>query len=84
MAALNHPHPGDIIRFEVIEPLGLSIDAAAAKLAISPADLVPILDGQAPITDELAQGLERAGWSTARLWMALQSEYNARVGAADA
>ncbi|HET6381751.1 MAG TPA: addiction module antidote protein, HigA family, partial [Armatimonadota bacterium] len=35
MRMLNPPHPGEFIRSEVIEPLGLSVTAAAAALGVS-------------------------------------------------
>ena len=39
MAMKNPPHPGDLIRTEVIEALGLSVSKAAEALKIPPTDL---------------------------------------------
>ena len=76
MQALNHLHPGTLMRDEVLVPLGLSIPEAAKRFGVSEAALSPVLNGQATIAAELAEGLERAGVSTARFWMALQTEYD--------
>jgi plasmid maintenance system antidote protein VapI len=35
MPMKNPPHPGDLIRTEMIEPAGLSVTAAAAALQVS-------------------------------------------------
>ena len=35
MRMLNPPHPGAFVRTEVIEPLGLTVGAAAAALGVS-------------------------------------------------
>lgn len=68
---LNNAHPGEIIRAEIMEPLGLTVEYAAQHFGV-PADmLAAVLAGCAPITQELAQGLEQAGYSTARFWLAL-------------
>ncbi len=78
MNNLNHPHPGALIRDQVLDPLALSVNEAATKLCMTPASLMAILEGHAPITLELATNLERIGVSTARFWIALQAEYELR------
>lgn len=72
---LNHPHPGVTIHDEVMAPLGLTLSEASAKLGVPPDILAEVVAGNASITQELAEGLERAGFSTARFWMALQAQY---------
>lgn len=76
MSSLNHPHPGTTIRDLVIEPLGLSVTEAAKKLSMSRSALSRVLNGKAGISPDLAIRLEMAGISTARFWIALQSEYD--------
>lgn len=76
MSIFNHPHPGMMIREQVMEPLSLSVSDAANKLGVLPAALEPVLSGNAAISAELATGLERAGFSTARFWLALQTQYD--------
>lgn len=76
MSSLNHPHPGLVIRDQVLTPLDLSLREAAKRICVQPESLAVVLDGRAGITPELAEGLERAGFSTAQFWMALQVEYD--------
>lgn len=74
----SRPYPGEILREEVIAPLGLSLSEAAAKFGVSVRSLEEVVAGKGGIPLELAKGLERAGFSTARFWMALQAEYDSR------
>lgn len=75
----NHPHPGEIIRDTVLEPLGLSVSEAAKRLAMSRAALSRVLNGRAGISPDLAIRLEQAGVSTARFWLNLQLNYGLSV-----
>ena len=70
------PHPGLMIRNDVLEPLGLGVTAAAAKLGMSRVALSRVTNGRAGISPDLAIRLERAGISTARFWMTLQANYD--------
>jgi addiction module HigA family antidote len=56
----NPPHPGDLIRTEVIEPLGLSVSKAAAILKVRRATLSDLLRGRAALTAEMALRIEKA------------------------
>jgi len=56
----NPPHPGDLIRTEIIEPLGLTISKAAAVLKVRRATLSDLLHGKAALTPEMAFRMERA------------------------
>jgi antitoxin HigA-1 len=69
------PHPGTMLRADVLEPLGLGVTEAAQKLGMSRVALSRVVNGRAGISPDLAIRLERAGVSTARFWMALQSNY---------
>lgn len=69
-------HPGEILRAEVIEPLGLEVGRAAAQLGISRPTLSRVLNGHADISDEMALRLEKAGVGTAETWANLQTAYN--------
>lgn len=76
MTRLNHPHPGTTIQTDVIDCLGLSVEHAAERFGIPLRALAGALNGQLAISPVLAQGLEQAGFSTARFWLALQAEYD--------
>jgi antitoxin HigA-1 len=69
------PHPGLMLKQDVIDPLGLGVTEAARKLGMSRVALSRVLHGHAGISPDLALRLEQAGVSTARFWMGLQSNY---------
>ncbi len=71
----NHPHPGELLKEDVLVPLGLTVTDAAARLGMSRVSLSRVLNGKAGISPDLALKLERAGISSARFWMNLQSNY---------
>jgi addiction module HigA family antidote len=56
----NPPHPGDLIRTEVIEALGLSVSKAAEVLKVRRATLSDLLRGKAALTAEMALRIEKA------------------------
>lgn len=71
----NHPHPGELLREDVLIPLGIEITEAAQRLGMSRTTLSRVINGRAGISPDLALRLERAGVSTARFWMTLQANY---------
>ena len=71
----NHPHPGELLREDVLLPLGIEVTDAANRLGMSRTTLSRVINGRAGISPDLAIRLERAGVSTARFWMALQANY---------
>jgi addiction module HigA family antidote len=60
MPMKNPPHPGDLIRTEVIEALGLSVSKAAEILKVRRATLSDLLHGKAALTPEMALRIEKA------------------------
>jgi antitoxin HigA-1 len=72
----NHPHPGEMLREDVLTPLGLGVTESAERLGVSRVTLSRVLNGRAGISPELALRLERAGVSTARFWITLQANYD--------
>ena len=71
----NHPHPGELLREDVLRPLGIAVTDAAHRLGMSRTTLSRVINGRAGISPDLAIRLERAGVSTARFWMTLQTNY---------
>lgn len=71
----NHPHPGELLREDVLLPLGIEVTDAAQRLGMSRTTLSRVINGRAGISPDLAIRLERAGVSTARFWMTLQANY---------
>ena len=60
MRMKNPPHPGDLIRTEIIEPAGLSVTAAAAALHVSRPALSSLLNGKADLSGNMALRIEKA------------------------
>jgi addiction module HigA family antidote len=68
-------HPGELLREEVIVALQLPVADAAGRLGMPRVALSRVLNGRAGVSPDLALRLERAGVSTARAWLAMQSNY---------
>ena len=60
MPMKNPPHPGELIRTEIIEALGLSVSKAAEILRVRRATLSDLLHGKATLTPEMALRIEKA------------------------
>jgi addiction module HigA family antidote len=72
----NPPHPGRIVRQECIEPLGLTITAAANHLGVTRQALNNLVNGKAGVSAEMAIRLAAAFGSSPELWLGLQLEYD--------
>jgi addiction module HigA family antidote len=75
MPMLNPPHPGEFIRTEIIEPLGLSVTAAAEVLRVSRPALSSLLNGKAGLSGEMALRIEKAFGPKMDILMRMQSAY---------
>jgi len=60
MPMKNPPHPGDLIRTEIIEALGLSVSRAAEIMKVRRATLSDLLHGKSSLTPEMALRIEKA------------------------
>lgn len=76
MPMLNPPHPGLFIRTEVIEPLGLSVTAAARVLKVSRPALSSLLNGKADLSGPMAVRIEKAFGVKMETLMRMQSAYD--------
>jgi addiction module HigA family antidote len=54
------PHPGDLVRTEVIDALGLTVSKAAEILKVRRATLSDLLHGKADLTADMALRIEKA------------------------
>lgn len=72
----NPPHPGEILREELVEELSLTVTEAAEKLGISRLALSRVLNCHAAISINLALRLEQAGLAKADTWLKLQQAYD--------
>ncbi|MDP3899080.1 MAG: HigA family addiction module antitoxin [Mesorhizobium sp.] len=76
MVMKNPPHPGEHIRFDCLEPLGLSVTLAASKLGVSRQTLNNILNGKTGISPEMAIRLSKGFGGSAESWLRLQMNYD--------
>lgn len=76
MKMYDPPHPGEVLRTLCIEPLGLTVTAAAKALGVSRKTLSEILNGHAGISPEMAVRLSLAFDTTAESWLAQQLQYD--------
>ena len=60
MPMKNPPHPGGLIRTEIIEALGLNVSQAAEILKVRRATLSDLLHGKAALTPAMALRIEKA------------------------
>ena len=76
----NPPHPGLTLRNDVLPALQLSVTQAAQQLGVSRVALSRVLNGRAAISPEMALRIEawlgKARGGDARLWLAMQSDYD--------
>ena len=56
----NPPHPGDLIKTEIIDALGLNVSKAAEILKVRRATRSDLLHGKAALTPEMALRIEKA------------------------
>ena len=76
MRMKNPPHPGRVVRQECIEPLGLTVTAAAKALGVTRQALNNLINGKAGISPEMAIRLSKAFGSAPEVWLGAQMDYD--------
>lgn len=76
------PHPGETIREDVLEPLGMSVNRLAKALGVTAARLNDIVRGRRGVTADTALRLSRYLGTSAEFWLGLQLEYDLRMAQA--
>lgn len=72
-------HPGEIIREDVLAPLGMSVNQLAIALGINASRMNEIVRGRRGISADTALRLARYLGNEPRFWLNLQSDYDLRV-----
>ena len=72
-------HPGEILREEYLEPLGLSANALAMALRVPATRVGEILHERRSISPDTALRLARYFGTDAQSWMNLQSSYDLKI-----
>jgi antitoxin HigA-1 len=76
MPMKNPPHPGQSVRADCIEPLGLTVTEAAKALGVPRQALNNLIHGQAAISPEMAIRLDKAFGGGADTWLRLRAAYD--------
>jgi addiction module HigA family antidote len=76
MPMKNPPHPGGLVLRQCIEPLGLSITAAAAALGVTRTTLSELVNGKRGISPEMAVRLSKVFGGSAESWLVQQAQYD--------
>ena len=71
MPMANPCHPGEIVKYECLEALGLSITEAAKGLGVARQTLSRVLNGRAKVSVDMAIRFSKAFGSTPDLWLKL-------------
>jgi len=72
-------HPGEILREDLMAPLGLSINRVARDLRVPVTRMSEIVNGRRSITADTALRLARYFSTTPEFWVNLQSAYDLDV-----
>ncbi len=76
MTMKNPPHPGPVVLQECIEPLGLTITAAAEALGVTRKTLSELVNERCGISPEMAVRISKAFGGTAEGWLVQQAQYD--------
>ena len=72
-------HPGEVLKEDVLKPLGMSVNQLAKSLAVDAATLHEIIRGRRSITADTALRLSRYLGTSAEVWMNIQTRYDLEV-----
>jgi addiction module HigA family antidote len=76
---MKPPHPGDFIRTEILEELGLSIAKAAEVLGVRRATLSDLVNGKASLSPEMALRVEKAFGVSMDTLLRMQAWYDSHT-----
>jgi addiction module HigA family antidote len=72
-------HPGEILREDLMKPLGLSINGLARDLRVPVTRVSEIVNGRRSITADTALRLARYFGNTPQFWLNLQAAHDLEV-----
>lgn len=80
MTMHNPPHPGEILREDILPAMDITVTEAAKRLGVTRAALSRVLHGHASISPEMALRIEAwlgvAHGGRAELWAGMQLDYD--------
>ena len=72
----NPPHPGEIVKYECLEPLGLTVTRAAEGLGVTRQALSNLVNEKSDMSVDMALRLSQAFGSTPETWLRLQMAHD--------
>jgi antitoxin HigA-1 len=76
MRMKNPPHPGLSVLHDCIEPLDLTITAAALALSVTRTTLSELVNGKRGVSPQMALRLEQVFGGSAESWLIQQVQYD--------
>ena len=76
MLMYNPPHPGNVVRRQCLEPLGLTVTEAAKGLGVSRNTLSMLLNGRMKVSTEMAIRLSQGFGGSPESWLQQQMQYD--------
>ena len=70
------PHPGETIREDYLNPLGMSVNKLALELRVPATRMTEIINGRRGISADTALRLARYFNTTPKFWLNLQASYD--------
>ena len=72
----NPPHPGELVKHDCLDALGLTVTEGARVLGVTREQLSKIVNGRSGISPEMAVRLSKAFGSSAEAWLKMQLAYD--------
>ncbi len=72
-------HPGEVLRADYLEPLGLSVNALAVALGVPATRIHEIVKERRSVTADTAARLAKYFGGDAASWLALQAQYDLKT-----
>jgi addiction module HigA family antidote len=76
---LDNVHPGDVLKHEFLEPMGISAYRLAKETGIPQTRISEIVRGRRRVTADTALRLGKYFGTSARFWLGLQDDYDIEV-----
>jgi addiction module HigA family antidote len=67
-------HPGEVIREDIIKPLGITVTEAAKRLGVTRKTLSALINCRASLSPEMAIRISKATNTSAESWLFMQAK----------
>ncbi|MBO3099201.1 HigA family addiction module antitoxin [Gelidibacter pelagius] len=76
MEKLDNVHPGEILHFEFLEPLEITVYRLSKDLKVPQTRISEIIKGNRRITADTALRLSKYFGNSAKFWLGIQNDYD--------